>query len=46
MIVKKRWIKTKYSSNSFVIRKKWAKEGWFLFGIIPLYIRDLTNRKV
>jgi hypothetical protein len=23
----------------------WLREGWFLFGFIPLYIRDRENRE-
>jgi hypothetical protein len=47
MITKRLWVKRQYSANGFrkvSIRKhfkhtKW--EGWFLLGIIPLYIRQL-----
>jgi hypothetical protein len=23
----------------------WLREGWFLFGLIPLYVRDVQNRE-
>jgi hypothetical protein len=26
-------------------RDCWLREGWFLFGIIPLFIRDLEARE-
>lgn len=37
MIVKRKWLQgDKYGC------REWEREGWYLFGIIPLYIRDLT----
>ena len=39
MIVKKLWIESKPNGTD-----PWEREGWFLFGIIPLYVRDLTFR--
>ena len=39
MIVKKMWNqKSAGGIYSFV------REGWYLFGIVPLYIRDVTAR--
>ena len=23
---------------------QWTRDGWFLFGIVPLIVRDLQNR--
>lgn len=40
MIVKKIWIQ----QDKYKLRE-WAMEGWYLFGFIPLYIRDLTPRR-
>ena len=37
MIIKKRWHKTKRVSDMLV--REDIYEGWFLLGIIPLYIR-------
>jgi hypothetical protein len=39
MIVKKTWHAHTSGGGS-----QWIKEGWFLFGFIPLYIRDATVR--
>jgi hypothetical protein len=39
MIVKKIWTTREDGGSA-----KWQREGWFLFGFIPLYVRDLTNR--
>lgn len=38
MIVYRQWKRsqTKFGSNKF-----WTYEGWFLFGILPLFIRRL-----
>jgi hypothetical protein len=27
------------------VKDQWLREGWFLFGFIPLYIRDRENRE-
>jgi hypothetical protein len=44
MIVYKQWIvRVRYKHFSGV-KDEWAREGWFLFGFIPLYIRDLSPR--
>lgn len=40
MIVKKYWTTGVY----YLITKKYW-EGWFLFGIIPLYIRQIEERR-
>jgi hypothetical protein len=51
MIVHKTWI----AANKFYGRglkrrdnagKQWQREGWYLFGLIPLYVRDVTQRGV
>lgn len=39
MIVYKKWIREKKRSI-FTYETQW--EGWFLFGIIPLYVRQVT----
>lgn len=39
MIVKKKWLQTRPFTSP-----EWEREGWFLFGLIPLYIRDVTSR--
>lgn len=41
MIVKNRWILTHHFES-----QKWVREGWYLFGIIPLYLRDVTPRPI
>lgn len=35
MIVRKEWMKSVHRCSD----KVWCYEGWFLFGLIPLYIR-------
>lgn len=37
MIIYKMWVEVNGS-------RVWRREGWFLFGVVPLYIRDLTVR--
>ena len=46
MIVYKQWIKyyKKYNSN-YIKDKYFTYEGWFLFGIIPLYIKRIGVKK-
>jgi hypothetical protein len=39
MIVKRKWLATE---NGGV--REWPVEGWYLFGFIPLYIRDMGPR--
>ena len=39
MIVKKTW---KQLDHGHV----WLREGWYLFGILPLFIHDVTSRGV
>lgn len=39
MIIKKRWLQTSRFGTV-----EWEREGWYLFGLIPLYIRDLRPR--
>lgn len=38
MIVKKEWIKSKHLFKDSVIEKKYVYKGYFLLGIIPMYI--------
>lgn len=40
MIVKKVWLQCRPGGLS-----EWEREGWYLFGIVPLYIRDNGPRK-
>lgn len=44
MIVHKFW-KAKRKTSWGGVADEWLREGWFLFGIIPLYIRDRQNRE-
>lgn len=39
MIVKKIWMEVRGSGP------EWAREGWYLFGVIPLYIKDKSPRE-
>lgn len=39
MIIKKIWLQRRR------IGTEWTREGWYLFGILPLYIRDMGPRK-
>jgi hypothetical protein len=39
MIIKRRW-EARYSSRILI------REGWYLLGIIPLYVRDLGSREL
>lgn len=38
MLIRKEWMKIKPIFKGSSIKRKWIYEGWFLFGIIPLYI--------
>lgn len=40
MIVKKIWTAHTHGGTH-----EWYREGFYLFGFIPLYIRDLTTRE-
>lgn len=40
MIVKKIWYQTRKGGLP-----EWQREGWYLFGFIPLYIRDMGSRE-
>lgn len=40
MIVKRKWTKRDRGTQWTEI----YREGWFLFGIIPLYVRDCNHR--
>ena len=44
MIVHKFW-KSKRKWPGGGLRDEWLREGWFLLGFIPLYVRDRTNRE-
>lgn len=44
MIVHKFW-KAKRKTSWGTTSDTWLREGWFLFGLIPLYIRDRENRE-
>ena len=37
MIVRKTWKQIKYGKD-FDVKKRYIWHGWFLFGIIPLYL--------
>lgn len=39
MLTKRVWIQTSHRGL-----RQWHREGWFLFGIIPIYVRDLQPR--
>lgn len=41
MIVHKMWTATK---GRAYYAKSWRREGWYLFGVVPLLIRDVTAR--
>lgn len=44
MIARKIWWtkrRTGSGENGFETKVSWLREGWFLFGFIPLYVRDL-----
>jgi len=40
MIIKRKWLQTAAGGL-----REWPMEGWYLFGLIPLYIRDCSPRK-
>ena len=44
MIVKKVWVEQQKLGRYVELGNVFQREGWFLFGIIPLYIRDVTIR--
>jgi hypothetical protein len=44
MIIHKLWQHTTHYRVTRNVKDSWLREGWFLFGFIPLYIRDRTNR--
>lgn len=41
MVIHKEWLAGK---GEWPARREWRREGWFLFGLIPLYIRDIDTR--
>jgi hypothetical protein len=46
MISKRVWVieKTR-GGGAYPKRMKLMREGWFLFGLIPLYVRDMNARE-
>lgn len=44
MLVKRIWEKS-YSKSKYRKHYKVRQEGWFLFGLIPLYIHDISVRE-
>lgn len=44
MIVHKMW-KARRKMGRYRADDIWLREGWFLFGFIPLYIRDCQERE-
>lgn len=40
IIVKKRWLEARRGGLI-----EWMREGYYLFGFIPLYVRDLQPRE-
>ena len=44
MITYKKWLHIEKSKHLGFIKDQYIREGWFLFGIIPLYVRDVTVR--
>lgn len=39
MIIRKMWLQSIKNGGP-----EWIREGWYLFGFIPLYIQDLAPR--
>lgn len=52
MIVKKLWKVekrnryTEFTSSQKPRRQVWSRAGWFLFGFLPLYIKDLKYEEI
>lgn len=44
MIVYKMW-KARRKHSWGALSDTWLREGWFLFGVIPIYVRDIENRE-
>jgi len=44
MIVHKLWKAKRKYKHIGGVKDEWFREGWFLFGFIPLYIRDRQSR--
>jgi len=42
VIIHKFWFG--FRKDGYEVKDKWLREGWFLLGFIPLYIRDRENR--
>jgi hypothetical protein len=45
MIVYKRWLARNWTWTDDESKFRWRREGWFLFGAIPLFIRDMETRR-
>lgn len=42
MIVLKTWLQRRRVNGDGIV--EWARQGWYLFGFIPLFIRDCQPR--
>ena len=40
MIIKRVWLQVAEGGL-----REWRREGWYLFGVLPLYIRDIDPRE-
>jgi hypothetical protein len=45
MIVKRKWTKTFRVGHGGYRRREIQRVGWFLFGVLPLYICDLSVKE-
>jgi hypothetical protein len=46
VIVFKLWkARRKDKFDKFRVVDTWLRKGWFLFGVIPLYVADVENRE-
>jgi hypothetical protein len=46
MLIFKLWKARRYSAlDKHRVDDTWMRKGWFLFGIIPLYVADVENRE-
>jgi hypothetical protein len=43
MVIHRLWRTQRKQKYSSFISEEWMREGWFLFGIIPLYVRTLSH---
>lgn len=44
MISYRRW-KGKRKDRWGSLKDAWLRDGWFLFGFIPLFVRDIDHRE-